>query len=204
MKQMKFQKIICFATLGVAALCFIFALGITTDLYKTTVVAGCQHIISMSPLQYIKGLDGKEIYYDIQPFNKTLVILSIVMILLAVLQFVVRSHDRRRYYISNYVGTGLLLAGNIGISLYGIINILKYRTRFLTEVDFERWQQYYDFGDTKFKCTQSTFWFDIEIVMLILAIIVALVMVFNLIWKIMLMKYEDKVLKGEVIPEVNE
>jgi len=68
---------------------------------------------------------------------------------------------------------------------------------FLTEVDFETWATY-----PQYQYTESTFWLDANIVVLILVVIASLLLLGNLIWKIRLMKYEDKLLSGFINPKI--
>ena len=196
-KQMKFQKIFCFVMLISSALCFVFALGITTNLYNATLANGC--VIITDAGEILEGVPGAEIYYEIQPFNKLLVRITIVMILLAVLQFVVRTNNRRKYYISNYVATGLQVIGCVAIAGWAIYELLYWREYFLT-IDFEAWQQFAELYSVVIY-SDSTFWFDIAIIMYGLNILCCAGMIFNLIWKIMLMRYEKQVLSGTTLVE---
>ena len=90
-KQVAFQKIVCFAALIAGALFFVYSLGIMTDLYDT--------LYSMIPnpnnLDSAK-VSGARIYYDMQPFNRTLLRASIGMIVLACLLFITNTHSRRK------------------------------------------------------------------------------------------------------------
>ena len=99
-KQVAFQKIVCFAALVAGALFFVYSLGIMTDLYDT--------LYSMIPnpnnLDSAK-VSGARIYYDMQPFNRTLLRCSIGMLLLSCLLFLTNTQSRRKYYIGNAVAT---------------------------------------------------------------------------------------------------
>ena len=99
-KQVNFQRIVCFLTLIAGVLFFIYSLGILTDLFDM--------LFTMIPdpddLDSAK-VAGARIYYDMQPFNKTLLRCSIGLILLACLLFLTNTHVRRKYYIGNYVAS---------------------------------------------------------------------------------------------------
>jgi hypothetical protein len=146
------------------------------------------------------NIKGVELFEDIQPFNSQLVAVSIVMIVLAVFLFVTRTHLRRRYYISNHVAIWVAGLANIAVSVWGILNILKFKKQFLTEVDFEAWLEMRELIPD-FPYTESTLWLDLNIASRLLLIVISLLLFVNLIWKIMLMKYEDRLLAGRIKPD---
>ena len=159
---------------------FIFSLGISTNI---------------SNLIYAKiyDIDGAEIFDEIQPFNRQLVLISIIMILLSVFLFITKTNNRRKYYISNYISIGLSAIFNISSSIWGLRNIFTFRNRFLTEVDFDTWFQFHE-SDPLFPYSDSTFFLDITIATNILVILVSIILLGNLMWKIKLMKYENLLL----------
>ena len=74
--QLRFQKIMTFAMLIVAALTFVYALGLMTDIYDmlyftTREVDG----------EYFSSIEGGTIYYEMHPYNNLLLAFSIVLIL---------------------------------------------------------------------------------------------------------------------------
>lgn len=178
--QMKFQKITCFVTIIISAFFFLMALGILTDIYYTKFLADY-------------GLEVT-LFDDMQPFNRTLVNLAIVAIIAAVFLLVTVTHNRRRYYISNYVATILSSVVNLGVAIYSIINILGFKKEFLA-IDFAKWQEIHQTID-KIKYTKSTFWLDINLIAACLLIGTSILLIANLIWKITLMKKEDKLLSS--------
>lgn len=182
--QNKVQKVVCYIVLATCAIAFFFALGLATNFFNLMFIR-------------VLGIRGGNLFKEIQPFNRKLVSSIIIMIVLVVSLFISRTHIRRRYYISNYIATILVVAVNISVSIWGILNVLEFRNRFLTEVDFETWATY-----PQYQYTESTFWLDANIVVLILVVIASLLLLGNLIWKIRLMKYEDKLLSGFINPEI--
>ena len=60
---------------------------------------------------------GSIIFYDMQPFNKLFVNLSIGLILLSCFLFVMNTHVRRKYYIGNYVAIGAYSAGALALTV---------------------------------------------------------------------------------------
>lgn len=186
--QMKFEKIISFVVLISSSICFIFALGITTDIYN---------------LMFLKdfGVDGYELYFNIQPFNRRLVVLSILMIVLAVTLFITRVHDRRKYYISNYINILLLFIINVVISIWAITKLNFYKQYFLENTDFEGWK-FVTTIISNVKYAESTFWLDISIITYYISIVSSILLVGNLIWKIVIIRYENNLLSGKIKVEV--
>lgn len=190
--QMKISKILCLVVLITCAINFIFSLGLTTDIYHLYLAK------SFDALSGVK-LSGTGLFKEIQPFNTSFVDACIAMIIVAVFLFVTKTNSRRKYYISNYISTAASVLCNIGVSVWAIINIASYRSRYLNETDFELYLKYANEYGAKY--TESTFWFDINIILLILNIVVTLGLVVNLILKISLMKAEDRLLNGGTVNE---
>lgn len=192
--QLKFQKIVAYATLIVAALTFVYSLGLVTDLYDMLYYATYE-----IDGEYFSDIEGALIFYDIQPFNNALLICSIVLILVALTLFITNGHKRRLYYVGNYVSTGLVAAGNVAVALYGMVEVSIFRAQFL-KIDFEAVKESAEFWKKLY--TESTFWFDIGYVVFALLIVAASVCVGNLIWKVLLTKREKELLSGKVNKEV--
>lgn len=188
--QMKMSKILCILILAFAVLSFVFALGLSNTLYNVY-------------MQQANGLgknQGPHLFKEIQPFNTELVNISITFIVAAVFLFVTKIHSRRNYYISNIVATIVVAGLNIGLGIYGVINCLIFRNRFLTEVNFEAYKkavEYLGIG----KYSESTFWFDINAIILIVLMILSLGLIANLILKLRLMKEEKELLNGGALHE---
>lgn len=178
-KQLAFQKIVCFLAVIAAALTFAYSLGLVTDLYDG--------------LYWTNGkVDGAEVFYDIQPFNKDLTMVGIGLLLLSALLFLTQTHARRKYYIGNYVSTGIFSIGAIATTVWTYVNIhgaSGFKYQFLHNVDFEALAK----RASKYKQTyiDSTFWFDLQYVLAALLIITTVLLVVNLIWKKSVMASED-------------
>lgn len=188
-KQMKFQKFICYVVLVACALAFFYSLGLLTDLYDS--------LYSMMPDPADASLDrvaGARIFYDMQDFNKNFTTASIVIILLAVFNLIMNTHVRRRYYIGNYVSIFLSSAANIAVSVWGLTNILAYKTQYLTGVDFEKLKSVAERRKTYY--TESTFWFDVSWFVFGLLIAATVLLIANLIWKIIVTKQEKKLIEA--------
>lgn len=190
-KQMILQRVTCFLLLAAAALVFIYSLGLVTDLYDS--------------LYYIHGyqdpelygdlyVEGSIIYLDIQDFNKQLTSAGIVLILTAVALFVFNTHNRRRYYIANYITIGINALANVGISVWMITNVLKYRAQY-TLINFEQLKKASALLPSLIHYTESTFWFDVAWVVLGVVVAATLLSLANLVIKLVLMGAERKLIK---------
>ena len=182
-KQMTIQRILCLAAIIVSVVVFLYALGIMTDLYESLYVANNF------------GIKGADVYFNMQGFNQMLLIGSIVMILLGAFLFVTNTHTRRRYYIGNFVATGLYAVASAVLAVYSHAQILIYKAQFF-EVDFASLELYSTMFPTDVKYTQSTFWFDAHYAVLGLLLIVAVLLVANACWKVALMKQESKLVEA--------
>lgn len=178
--QMKVQKILCIVSIILAAFAFAFSLGISTDIFQLMLAGEF-------------GVETGGLYEVVQDFNHTFVLLCIIMILTSTGLFITNTNTRRNYYISNYVAIGLTFLFNTIACIICITQISSFRTMFLTKVDFEMWKQVHEMI-SEIRYTKSTFWFDINSLMLTLIIISNILLVLNLIWKTMLMKKEKALL----------
>ncbi len=185
-KQMTFQKIVCFVTLAVGALFFVYSLGIMTDLFDT--------LYSMIPnpnnLDSAK-VDGARIYYDMQPFNRTLLRASLGMIILSCVLFITNTHSRRKYYAGNAIATVINVAAEAVMAVWCHIQVNTFKNQYLTTVDFENLLKRLSRKGTY---TDSTFWFDVHYVVCFLAIAAAVLLIVNYVWKKKLMQGERELL----------
>ena len=188
-KQLTVQKILCIAAIIVSAMVFLYALGIMTDLYDAL------YDTMRNPRNvYSTDVEGSIVYYNMQEFNRMFLKYSIGMILLAVLLFITNTHVRRKYYIGNYVATGLFAIASVAIAVFGHIYIEIFKGQFL-QVDFAALKEHAELWGTLY--TESTFWFDLHYFVFALLIIVAALLVANAIWKSRLMKEEQQLLHGD-------
>ncbi len=186
-KQMILQRIVCMAVLIASALVFVYSLGLMTDLYDNKLNYYAEDY--NNPM-----VAGSEIYYDMQGFNQALTVVGIVLILLAAAQFLFQNHVRRKYYIANYVTVGLNTVAAVAASAWGLIKVFTYKDQYLTELDFEGLKAMSEIF--KFSYTESTFWFDISIFVFGVLMVVTVANVINLLWKMSLMKAEQKLIEA--------
>ena len=186
-KQMSLQRLICILSIVASAVVFLYSLGMMTDLFDM--------LYSMIPDP--DDLDtsrvaGARIYYDMQGFNRSLLRMSIGLILLSCLLFITNTHTRRKYYIGNYTAVGLNAAANVAVAIWAHGQIAAYKTQYLTTVDFAGLERRLSRAGTY---TDSTFWFDVHYAVFALALIVAVLLVANAIWKKKLMQDERKLIE---------
>lgn len=186
-KQLTVQRLLCLAAVIVCALFFLYTLGIMTDLYD------CLYDTMRNPSNvYQTDVPGSIVYYNMQEFNRYFLMYSIGQLLLGVLLFITNTHSRRRYYIGNYVATGLFAAGAVANTIFGHHYISIFRAQFL-EVDFAALQEHAELWGTRY--TQSTFWFDLHYAVFGLLLLVSVLLVANAYWKAQLMKEEAQLIE---------
>ena len=185
-KQMILQRITSFLLLAAAVLVFVYSLGIMTDLYDSL------YLISSYKESSRNYVEGAIIYREMQPFNQQLTTAGIVLMLSAVVTFVFRAHDRRKYYIGNYITIGLNAVLNIVVSVWGLANVFAYKAQFL-KIDFAKLKEVATTRGIYY--TESTFWFDISLAVFIPLLLVTALSIFNLVFKIILMRAERKLLE---------
>ncbi len=189
-KQLAFQKLICYLAIAAGVVTFIYSLGIMTDLYE------CLYKTMMDPNNYNNTfVNGSIVFYDMQPFNRTFTSLSVVMLLITLLLFFTNTNSRRKYYIGNYIAIAANVLAGAGLSLWAHFEIEKYKAQWL-QVDFEQLKAFSELWKTRY--TESTFWFDLHYGVFGLVLLTGVLLIINLIWKLILMKAENKLIaKGK-------
>lgn len=187
-KQMRFQKVFCFIALFASVLVFIYSLGIMTDLYDTL------YTTMMDPTNIDDTwVPGSQVYYHMQGFNKSLLSASIVMIILAVLLFITNTDKRRKYYVANYISTGLFSVFTVCLSFWAHSNIQVFRAEWKA-LDFAALRDFADMFKSAY--TESTFWFDAHYLVFGISLVAVCLLIFNVYWKICLMKEEKRLVEG--------
>ena len=186
-KQIKCQKLLCIVAVIACAITFLYALGLMTDLYDAL------YSTMRNPYDLTEtDVPGSILYYDMQDFNRSLLKFSIGLILLACLLFLTQTHVRRKYYIGNYASVGLFAVAAVAYSVWAHGCIEGYKTAFLTQVDFEALKKHAKMWKTAY--VDSTFWFDAHYVVYAILLTVTALLLVNLIWKIRLMKEEQRLI----------
>ncbi len=191
-KQMILQRLVCYLGLVAATLVFIYSLGLMTGLYENGFAYYAEAYYKDNTVT--PQFPGTEVYYQMQSFNQDLTSAGIVLILLAVAQFVFRNHLRRKYYIANYITVAVNTVASVAISVWAFNNILSYKAQYLT-IDFtnERMLMYSELF--KYNAEPNVFWFDISKFVFGFVLVVTVINIINLIFKIVVMNAEKKLLK---------
>ena len=188
-KQLKLQKIVCWLCVISAALCFVYALGMITDIHDALIST------MRNPLKPTQTrVDGSWIYYDMQPFNQQFVSRTLVLLLLSCVILLTNTHTRRKYYISNYVAVGVYSVATFGLLSWAHQQIEAFAVQYMTTINFEELKAFSESRGTPY--LDNTNMLDLHRVVFALAIISVLALVGNVIWKVVLMRNENKLIKA--------
>ena len=204
-KQMTLQKVICLLALIASVVNFIYALGLMTDVYDgLSPVQDTKRVSQMQKMFYRNWPKGEpypetnfEVYQEMQPFNRTLLMVSIGLILLAVLLYITNTVGRRKYYVGNYIAVALNAVAQIAAVCWMHVQVTGFRADYaLVNQEFLA----YVLKSQSKTFVYSTFWFDAHYFVMVLSIVAAALLVANAIWKQWLMKQEEKLLEaGKVV-----
>ncbi len=190
-KQLKFQKIVCMLCLIAMAVAFVYSLGMMTDLYDAL------YFTMRNPDKPDNTrVPGSRIFYDMQPFNKQFVEVNILLILVACVLFLSNTHMRRKYYIGNYIAIGAYSVAAVGSAVWYHDYIAFYTERFRTTVDFTALKEYSEMMGTRYLGPEDTFLLDLHYGVAALAIVSVVLLIANMIWKILLMREEKKLIQA--------
>ena len=188
-KQLKLQKIVCWLCVISAALCFVYALGMITDIHDALISTMRN---PQKPTQ--TQVDGSWIYYDMQPFNQQFVSRSLILVVLSVFILLTNTHTRRKYYISNYVVVGVYSVATFGLLAWAHQQIEAFAVQYMTTINFEELKVFSEMRGTPY--LDNTNMLDLHRGVFALAIISVLALLGNVIWKIVLMRNENKLIKA--------
>lgn len=187
-KQMTAQRVICLLSIIASVIVFLYSLGLMTDLYDSL------YPTMLNPYDLTDtDVPGSIIYYDMQPFNRALLRVSIGLILLSCLLFITNTNVRRKYYVGNYAAVGLNVAANICAAVWAHGQLTAFKAQFL-KLDFDALQFHAELWETPY--IDSTFWFDAHYAVFAISLAVAALLILNTIWKMKLMKEEKQLLKA--------
>ena len=181
------QRITSFILLAAAALVFVYSLGIMTDLYDSLYL-----VSSYDETEYMY-VEGSKIFLNMQDFNRQLTTAGVILILTAVALFVFQSHNRRKYYIANYITSGINAVANIAVSIWALINVVKYKAEFGL-LDFDKLREMSEMFPDFVAYTESTFWFDAAFPVFGVVFLATALSIANLVLKIVVMKEEKKLI----------
>ncbi|MGM9548340.1 MAG: hypothetical protein ACI3V5_00635 [Faecousia sp.] len=188
-KQLRYQKMVCLFSVIAAAIWFVYALGIITDIYDSL------YSTMMNPNDLTQTfVPGSIIYYDMQGFNKLFLNVSIGLILLACAVFLTNTHVRRKYYVGNYVTVGLYCVATVAVAVWSHIEISAFKTQYLTTVDFEALKAFSEMWKSPY--IESTFMLDLHYAVAAIAVLSVIAQIVNVVWKVKLMRGEDALLEA--------
>ncbi len=186
-KHLKLQKLICLLCIVAAAAAFVYSLGMVTDIHD-----------AIYPTLNVKKLtskvDGGTIYFEIQEFNKLFTNYCLVLLLLGCLMLLTNNHTRRKYYFSNYLSVGLYSVATIAVGIWANGQIKTFATRYMAEIDFEKLKEIPEIYKSPY--IDNTNMLDLYSVVLALGILSVVALLGNVIWKVVLMNNEKKLLEA--------
>ena len=183
---MRFQKYLILAVLIFAALSFVYALsfcGGTVYQYGTL----------YNPVNGSERVQGaKALFKATQSYNDILIWLSIVFILVVVLNYVMATNRRRNYYVTNYISIGITVVYAVAFAAILAWMVTDTYTLF-TAIDKVKAAELYR-GTEGLHYSISNF--ILGYIVVGVSVVSAGLMIFNLVWKIKLMKGEKKLLEA--------
>jgi hypothetical protein len=184
-KQMVYQKIILLITLVLVGAVFMFSLGFATNLYSLK-----YHADESSSMLYV---EGAELYYSVQPFNRQLLGDSAILLILCILMFATLTHRRRLYYASNYITTSAFCAFSAYYGATLIVNALYIKQLYIV-IDFDKMKEITDMLSLRF--VNSSFMLNLGVVLSVLLIAISVALIANLVWKTINMRKEKRKIGG--------
>lgn len=188
-KQLSFQKFACLFAIIAVALCFVYSLGLITDIFETLYYA----MVTIGG-QTVEYVSGASIYFEFDDFVRQFVNYSVILILVALLLFLTNTQVRRRYYIGNYVAIGLYSVSTVAVNIWAHTQITQLKSKYLATVDFE--QLKVELEMLKKTYTDSTFWLDVHYLINVVCILAVVALLVSMIWKIVLMRAEKALIQA--------
>ncbi|MDE5942590.1 MAG: hypothetical protein K2H30_00075 [Clostridia bacterium] len=182
---MRFQKYLILVTLIVAALSFVYALSFCGGTIY-------QYEIYYDPGRDIETFEGvRALYNASQTYNDILIWLTIVFILVVIINYIMATQKRRNYYVTNYISIILTIVYAVALAAVIVLFVVQTYSLFIL-IDRESVEAVYNRTIGGFK--YSTINFIMGYVMAGVLIANACLLIFNLVWKVKLMKGEKKLL----------
>lgn len=193
--QMRFQKILCLVSLIVSAITIVYGFAFFTG-GLATVADIYDHEYDM--------FHAEGVYNFAQTVNDVLVILGIVFLCVVAVMYITACQKRRNYYITNYIVSIGAAAFMAAFAIAGIALVAATQAMFISDVDWEAFREFNaGLTDPLFQHNgESQVMFYIGYIVYIIVILNALAVVYNLIWKIKLMKGEKALLEAGLSKEV--
>ena len=192
--QMRFQKILMYVSLVVAALTFVFGL-----IFLSGSMAYATHYTGGN------SIGAEKLVEKSQAFVETMVAVGITFIVLAALLFVTSSHSRKNYYITNYIAVGLFVAFAMFMAIFIMIKVTTLMGMFYNDITWDNVADKIAALAGLYPIKKSdNYPFIIGYIVAALTIFDALLVVLCTVWKVLLMKGEKKLLEGSAKVEAEE
>lgn len=207
--QIKIQKILFLVTLIIAALTLVYGFSYCTGAltYAFKAISGGSGDLKNDPIgvdalyKFVMGkgdFTGSRWEEGPMGFNSLIVVLGIVLVVLAALQFFFATNSRRNYYITNYISIGVLVVFAIVVAAVGFWGVAKCESMF-NDLDWVRYKEVYDrvqagTGSGWEYYSESHSMFILGYVLYTVVLIDAILLVLNAVWKYLLMKGEKELL----------
>ncbi|MGN0814471.1 MAG: hypothetical protein ACI4MH_04480 [Candidatus Coproplasma sp.] len=193
--QMKFQKLLSLLTLIVVAVVFVYALSFNSG--------------NMSALvgYYLSDKSGYDVADTVvnsgQTFVSLMIVLCIVLFVAIAILYITCSNSRRNYYITNYISVGLIIGLTGAVALVGLIFVTVIMAQFYA-MDWDFIYEIYEMEQSigAPEVNQSPIIFILGYIVFLALLADCLAWVYNLIWKIKLMKGEKALLEQGLVKEV--
>ena len=200
---MRFQKILALLTLIISAITIVYSFGFFTgDLATLSKIVTTRSFLR----DYTDAQQNAMIntYYTALSINDLLMWLGIIFLLVVVFIYITASQKRRNYYKTNYIAVILAAAYAAVFAIIGIAVISSVLVSLNASVTADIWQAYKEYNDSNGlnNYMHTPVMFYIGYVVFAIVLVDALAWVYNLIWKIKLMKGEKALLEASLKKEV--
>ncbi len=201
--QMRFQKILALLTLIISAITIVYSFGFFTgDLATLSKIVTTRSFLR----DYTDAQQNAMIntYYTALSINDLLMWLGIIFLLVVVFIYITASQKRRNYYKTNYIAVILAAAYAAVFAIIGIAVISSVLVSLNASVTADIWQAYKEYNDSNGlnNYMHTPVMFYIGYVVFAIVLVDALAWVYNLIWKMKLMKGEKALLEAGLKKEV--
>lgn len=201
--QMRFQKILALLTLIISAITIVYSFGFFTgDLATLSKIVTTRSFLR----DYTDAQQNAMIntYYTALSINDLLMWLGIIFLLVVVFIYITASQKRRNYYKTNYIAVILVAAYAAVFAIIGIAVISSVLVSLNASVTADIWQAYKEYNDSNGlnNYMHTPVMFYIGYVVFAIVLVDALAWVYNLIWKMKLMKGEKALLEAGLKKEV--
>ena len=201
--QMRFQKILALLTLIISAITIVYSFGFFTgDLATLSKIVTTRSFLR----DYTDAQQNAMIntYYTALSINDLLMWLGIIFLLVVVFIYITASQKRRNYYKTNYIAVILAAAYAAVFAIIGIAVISSVLISLNASVTADIWQAYKEYNDSNGlnNYMHNPVMFYIGYVVFAIVLVDALAWVYNLIWKMKLMKGEKALLEAGLKKEV--